>query len=115
MIQTDAVKNYLIPSGNYKENLEWLAYVKEADILNVALSGFTAKAWRNENLELEKRNDVRDFATLNELTVLSNLETHNAQMIREGKSKTERFQILKEIAEYQMNIFNAAEQIKLTD
>jgi len=115
LIQTDAVKNYLIPSGNYKENLEWLVYAEEADILNVALFGFTAKAWRNENPELAKRNNVRDFATINELTVLSNLETHNAQMIREGKSKTERFHILKEIAEYQMNILNAAEQIKLTD
>ena len=115
LIQTDAVKNYLIPLGNYKENLEWLAYAEEADILNVALFGFTAKAWRNENPELAKRNNVRDFATINELTVLSNLETHNAQMIREGKSKTERFHILKEIAEYQMNILNAAEQIKLTD
>lgn len=115
LIQTDAVKNYLIPLGNYKENLEWLAYAEEADILNVALFGFTAKAWRNENPELAKRNNVRDFATINELTVLSNLETHNAQMIREGKSKAERFHILKEIAEYQMNILNAAEQIKLTD
>ena len=44
LIQTDAVKNYLIPSGNYKENLEWLAYAEEADVLNVVLFGFTAKA-----------------------------------------------------------------------
>ena len=112
LIQTDAVKNYLIPSENYKENLEWLAYAEEADILNVALFGFTAKAWRDENPELAKRNNVRDFASINELTVLSNLETHNAQMIREGRSKAERFQILKEIAEYQLNVLNAAEQIK---
>ena len=115
LIQTDAVKNYLIPSGNYKDNLEWLAYAEEADILNVALFGFTAKAWRNENPELAKKNNVRDFASINELTVLSNLETHNAQMIREGRSKTERFHVLKEIAEYQLNILNAAEQIKLIE
>ncbi len=112
LIQTDAVKNYLIPSENYKENLEWLVYAEEADILNVALFGFTAKAWRDENPELAKRNNVRDFASINELTVLSNLETHNAQMIREGRNKAERFQILKEIAEYQLNVLNAAEQIK---
>lgn len=91
LIQTDAVKNYLFPLGNYKENLEWLAYAKEADILNVALFGFTTKAWRDENLELAKKNNVRDFASINELTFLSNLETHNAQMIREGRNKTERF------------------------
>ena len=98
MIQTDAVKNYLIPTGNYKENLEWLAYAEEADILNVALFGFTAKAWRDKNPELAKKNNVRDFASINELTVLSNLETHNAQMIREGRNKVERFHILEEIA-----------------
>ncbi len=115
LIQTDAVKKYLIPSGNYKENLEWLAYAEEADILNVALFGFTAKAWRDENPELAKKNNVRDFASINELTVLSNLETHNAQMIREGRDKTERYQILKEIAEYQLKILNKAEQIKLIE
>ncbi len=115
LIQTDAVKNYLIPSENYKENLEWLAYTEEADILNVALFGFTAKAWRDENPELAKKNNVRDFASIDELTVLSNLETHNAQMIREGRSKVERFQILKEIAEYQLNILKAAEKIKLIE
>ena len=115
LIQTDAVKNYLIPTGNYKENLEWLAYAEEADILNVALFGFTAKAWRDKNPELAKKNNVRDFASINELTVLSNLETHNAQMIREGRNKVERFHILEEIAEYQLNILNTAEQIKLIE
>ena len=115
LIQTDAVKNYLIPSGNYKENLEWLAYAEEADVLNVALFGFTAKAWWDENPELAKKNNVRDFASINELTVLSNLEIHNAQMIREGRNKTERFQILQEIAEYQLNVLKAAEQIKLIE
>lgn len=115
LIQTDAVKNYLIPSRNYKENLEWLAYAEEAEVLNVALFGFTAKAWRDENPELAKKNNVRDFASINEPTVLSNLETHNAQMIREERNKTERFQILKDIAEYQLNVLKAAEQIKLIE
>ena len=49
------------------------------------------------------------------VTVLFNLETHNAQMIREGRSKAERFQILKEIAEYQLNVLKAAEKIKLIE
>ncbi len=112
LIQTDAVKNYLIPKGNYKEDLEWLAYADEADILNVALFGFTAKAWRDSNPELADKGNVRDYASINELTVLSNIETHNATMIREGKTKEERFEILKEIAEYQMNILNEAELIE---
>ena len=109
------MKNFLIPNKNYRDNLEWLTYAEEADILNVALFGFTAKAWRDANPQLAGKNNVRDFATVNELTVLSNLETHNAQMIREGKNKNERFRILKEIAEYQLGILNAAEQIKIDE
>lgn len=112
LIQTSAIKNYIIPKKNYKANLEWIAYAEEADILNVALFGFTAKAWRDTNPELAKNSNVRDFATINELTVLSNLETHNAQMIREGKNKEERFHILKEIAEYQLEILNATDTMK---
>ena len=115
LIQTDAVKNYLLPQVNYRENLQWLIYAEEADIINVALFGFTVKAWREANPELAKKNNVRDFATINELTVLSNLESHNAQMLREGKGKEERFQILQEIAEYQLGVLNTAEQIKLAE
>ena len=66
---------------------------------------------KESNPELAKTSNVRDYATINELTVLSNLETHNAQMIREGKSKEERFQILKEIADYQMKILLAVDNI----
>ena len=111
LIQTDAVKNYLIPVCNYREELSWLPYAEEADLLNVALFGFTAKAWREANPELAKNSNVRDYSSINELTVLSNLETHNAQMIREGKLKEERFLILKEIAEYQIRILNEAQNI----
>ena len=111
LIQTNAVKNYLIPVCNYREDLQWLPYAEEADLLNVALFGFTAKAWRDANPELAKNSNVRDYATINELTVLSNLESHNAQMIREGKSKADRFKILKDIAEYQIRILNEAENI----
>ena len=115
LIQTDAVKNYLLPQVNYRENLQWLIYAEEADIINVALFGFTAKAWREANPELAKKNNVRDFATINELTVLSNLESHNAQMLREGKGKEERFKILREIAEYQLGVLNTAEQIRIAE
>ena len=111
LIQTDAIKHYIIPRNNYREDLRWLPYAEEADLLNVALFGFTAKAWRESNPELAKSSNVRDYATINELTVLSNLETHNAQMIREGKSKEERFRILKEIADYQMQILSEADSI----
>lgn len=111
LIQTDAIKNYIIPDCNYRNDLKWLAYAEEADLLNVALFGFTAKAWRDSNPELARTSNVRDYATIHELTVLSNLETHNAQMIREGKNKEERFKVLKEIATYQMDILSAADKI----
>lgn len=97
LIQTNAVKNYLIPSCNYREELQWLPYAEEADLLNVALFGFTAKAWREANPDLAKTSNMRDYSTINELTVLSNLETHNAQMIREGRTKEESKIVLERI------------------
>ena len=115
LVQTDAIKNYIIPVCNYREDLQWISYAEEADLLNVALFGFTAKMWRESNPELAKNSNVRDHATIHELTVLSNLETHNAQMIREGKSKEERFLILNEIALYQMEVLTAADKIVKTE
>ena len=89
-----------------------MAYADEADLLNVALFGFTANQWREANPELAKKNNVRDFATINELTVLSNLETHNAEFIKEGKMKADRFQILVKIAQYQLSILDEAEKMR---
>ncbi|WP_368292828.1 hypothetical protein [Dehalobacter sp. TBBPA1] len=79
-----------MPQSDYTKQTEWVAYADEADLLNVALFGCTAKQWRRANVELAKKNNIRDFASINELTVLSNLKTHNAELIKEGKSKEER-------------------------
>ena len=73
----------------------------------------TAKKWRELNPNLAKDSNLRDYATINELTVLSNLESHNAESIKEGKSKEERFDILISIAKYQLNVLDNAEKIKL--
>ena len=113
VIHTDAIKNYILPGSNYYKNKEWLKYAEEADILNVVLFNTTAKEWRALNPVLAKTFNIRDYASINELTVLSNLESHNAEMIKEGKSKEERFEMLNEIAKYQLNILNNAEKIKL--
>jgi len=94
---------------------DWLAYADEADILNVVLFNSTAKEWRKLNPELAKKNNIRDFASLNELTVLSNLETHNAQLIKEGKGKMERFKVLKEIADYQLSVLTVADSMKMIE
>ena len=112
LIHTDAVKNYVLPRSNYTKNTEWLAYADEADLLNVALFGCTAKAWREANPDLAKNYNIRDFASIAELTVLSNLETHNAELIKCGMDKTERFKTLQKIAEYQLHVLTEAERIK---
>ena len=112
LIHTDAVKNYVLPKSNYTKSTEWLAYADEADLLNVALFGCTAKAWREANPDLAKNYNIRDFASIAELTVLSNMETHNAELIKSGISKAERFATLQKIAEYQLHVLTEAERIK---
>ena len=111
LIHTDAVKNYVLPQSNYAKSNEWLAYADEADLLNVALFGCTAKEWREANPDLAKSSNIRDFASIPELTVLSNLETHNAELIKQGMDKAERFKRLQEIAQYQLRVLAEAERI----
>jgi len=113
LIQTDAVKNYILPKINYEKDEQWLIYAEEADILNVALFGCTAKDWREANPELaEKKMNIRDIASINELAVLSNLESMNADMIRENFDKEERFNKLKAVAKYQIEILNENNYLK---
>ena len=112
LIHTDAVKKYVLPQSNYTKNTEWLAYADEADLLNVALFGCTAKAWREANPTLAKNSNIRDYASIAELTVLSNLETHNAELIKSRMEKKERFEALRQIAQYQLRVLAEAEKIK---
>lgn len=112
-IQTDAVKNYILPKKNYKKDMEWLAYAKEADLLNVALFGTTAKDWREINPELAKKGlNIRDFASINELAILSNIESMNADMIKKEIAKNKRYIQLCEVAEYQLKIMNEKDSLK---
>ena len=112
-IHTDAVKNHIIPSSNYAKNSEWLAYAEEADVLNVALFGYTAKQWREANPQqtLEGKN-MRDFASINKLTVLSNLESFNSELIKSKLDKQTRFNNLYRIAKQQLEILNQKDFIK---
>ena len=89
-----------------------LKYADEADLLNVALFGCTAKAWREANPTLAKNSNIRDYASIAELTVLSNLETHNAELIKSRMEKKERFEALRQIAQYQLRVLAEAEKIK---
>ena len=112
LIHTDAVKKYVLPQKSYTKDMEWLAYADEADLLNVVLFGCTAKAWRDANPELARNSNIRDYASISELTVLSNLETHNAELIKQGLSKAERFENLQQIAQYQLQVLTEAERIR---
>ena len=113
LIHTDAIKNYILPDNDYYKNKEWLKYADEADLLNVIIFKTTAKDWRKLNPNLAKNSNVRDYASINELTVLSNLESHNAELIKEGKTSEERFEALNEIATYQLNVLNESDNLKL--
>jgi len=112
-LQTDAVQNHLLPDKNYVKDNEWLAYAEEADLLNVAIFKCTAKDWRDANpLEAAKNLNIRDFSSINELTVLSNLESMNAEMIKKGIDKTQRFTELLDIAIYQLKVLNEKDALK---
>ncbi len=113
IIHTDAIKDHIIPTSNYSKNAEWLLYAKEADILNVAVFKCSAKDWRTANSEhAEKGLNIRDFASINELVVLSNMENINAVLIEQGKNKIERIKELSRLAEKQLQTLDAASIIK---
>ncbi len=112
-IHTDAVKKHILPEKNYDKNKDWIIYAEEADLLNVALFHCTAKDWRLANPEYAKKGmNIRDIASINELAVLSNLESLNAEMIKSGIIKESRYLKLKEIATYQLTILNEKDFIK---
>lgn len=102
-VHTDAVKMYLIPPRIANTKQEGIVYANEADVLNLALFGMTAKQWQGENPTL--KGNIRDHATAEQLLVLANLETLNAHFIKEGLSQTERLVKLNETAIYQMELF----------
>lgn len=108
-IHTDAIKENLIPKELSKAQIS-LVYANEADLLNMALFGFTAKQWRDTNPD--KDGNVRDFATIEQLVVLSNLESINAVLINQGLLQPERLKQLNQIAITQMKSLVANQQIK---
>lgn len=99
-IHTDAVKENLIPPELTPEQIAY-TYASEADLLNVALFGQTAKQWKNNNPG--KNGNVRDDANLNQLLVLANMESYNAILIEQGKSQSERLILLRNLAIRQMD------------
>lgn len=111
-IHTDAIKENLIPEELTKAQIN-LVYASEADVLNMALFGMTAKQWRDENSG--QKGNIRDYADVNQLVCLSNMENLNAHFIQEGLSQSERLEKLNKIAIQQMRLLTevmAAKQIE---
>ena len=88
-----------------------MKYAEEADVLNVAMFGMTAKQWREANPEL--KGNIRDYATINELICLSNMENLNAVFINDGMPQPERLVKLNQIAIQQMKVLEESENRRL--
>lgn len=111
-IHTDAIKdNIIIPLEISKEQASFV-YASEADVLNVALFGITAKQWRDKNPD--KKGNIRDYAEVSQLVCLSNLENLNAYLIEQGVNQQERLIKLNSAAIRQMKVL-AEETLQLTD
>ena len=112
-IHTDAIKQNLIPP-ELSPAQKTFVYADEADMLNVAMFGMTAKQWREANQDL--KGNIRDYATINQLICLSNMENLNAVFINDGLPQTERLEKLNKIAIQQMKVLeNIEEKNLLTD
>ncbi|MEA3330295.1 MAG: KilA-N domain-containing protein [Campylobacterota bacterium] len=110
-IHTDAIKKNLIPKELSSKQISFV-YASEADILNVALFGMTAKEWRDSNKT--KKGNIRDEANVNQLVCLANLESLNAHFINEGLNQSQRLQKLNSVAISQMKILSSENIKKLS-
>ena len=109
-IHTDAIKRQLIPEEVTPLQAS-IIYAEEADVLNVAMFGMTAKQWREANPEL--KGNIRDYATINELICLSNMENINSVLINDGVPQSERLVKLNQIAIQQMSVLEGIQSQKL--
>jgi hypothetical protein len=98
-IQTDAIKEYLLPNHLTPQQINF-TYASEADMLNVALFGMTAKQWREQNHDAA--GNIRDYADIYQLIVLVNLESMNAELIKQGMAQKERLEYINKMAIEQM-------------
>lgn len=109
-IHTDAIKAHLLPKELSSAEIA-ITYASEADVLNMALFGTTAQKWRKENKG--KTGNIRDYATINELICLSNMENINAVLIEDKIPQAERLKKLNQIAIHQMSILESQDKRKL--
>lgn len=106
-LQTEAVKNYIIPKSTLPKDKVGIEYANEAELLNLAVFGCTSKDWKQQNPEAVFNNEnIRDMASINELTVISTLEAINSNLIKQGVPREKRFKYLQELAEDQLTTLN---------
>ncbi len=110
VVHTNAIKNNIVPTLTEKQ--KQFVYANEADVLNVALFGMTAKEWRTNNNELAKKGNIRDYTDLVHLVILSNLENLNSEYIRFGVDQKERLIKLNSAAIFQMESLKNTKNIK---
>ena len=110
-IHTDAVKNYILPT--LSDLKDAFVYADEADLLNLAMFGCMAKQWKTANPERAlKGENIRDIASINELAILSNIESLNASLIKHNIAKEERFKILVETIKEQRAVLDKVDYLK---
>ncbi|HRN46223.1 MAG TPA: KilA-N domain-containing protein [Flavobacterium sp.] len=110
-IHTDAIKDFIIPK--VEDFNQKLVYADEADLLNLALWGCTARQWREANPQYADKNiNIRDVASINELVVLSNMESFNAELIKRKVDKSKRFTHLRQMAKEQLAHLNTIDTEK---
>ena len=102
LVHTDAIKNFIVPTLTEKQKK--FVYASEADVLNVALFGMTAKEWRTNNPDIADKGNIRDYTDLLHLVILNNLENINAELIEIGMSQSERLIKLNKMAKRQMEL-----------
>lgn len=110
LMHTDAIKEIMVP--NLTDEQKNLVYASEADVLNVALFGTTAKEWRKKNPKLAENGNIRDYTDLLHLIILNNLENTNAELIKLGLSQQERLIRLNDSAKKQINLLKNDNRIK---
>ena len=110
VVHTDVIKSIIVPTLTEKQKK--FVYAEEADVLNVALFGMTAKEWRESNPNLAEEGNIRDYTDLLHLVILSNLENINAELIEMGISQSERLVRLNDIAKKQMELLRKNKSLK---
>lgn len=111
-LHTDTIRDHILPRLGVQKDKKWLVYADEADLLNMAVFGQTARQWREDNPELAKKGNMREYADVIQLNVLANLESLNSVMIEQGASKEARFELLSKTAISQYRRLAEQEDLK---